>query len=57
MEGIHKEYQINWSMLGELWRALRQKHSLIIRDWIFTDFDHCLQGNPIMRREEQEEDK
>lgn len=49
MEGIHKSYEVNWKLGLELWRAFREKRPQDMRDWIFTDFDHCLNGNPIIR--------
>ena len=49
-EGIHAEYHVNWSIFKKLWSMYRANHSLVIHDWVITDFDHFLKGNPIVRK-------
>lgn len=48
LEAITHEYPISSKAFGAIWRAWRNRHKQEYKNWTVTDFDHCLNGNPIL---------
>ena len=47
LEGTQLSYPLSWSMIWQMFKQSRKSH-LEVRDWIITDFDHNLLGNPLI---------
>lgn len=47
IEGTHASYPLSFGILKEIWRQ-RMKPAFVIKDWTITDFDNCLNGNPLL---------
>jgi hypothetical protein len=62
IECTTEKYELNWNIFKKIWKNFR-KPELKFENWVITDFDDCLLGNPYtsedpdLRNVKEEEEK
>jgi hypothetical protein len=56
MESVTNRYPMSISLFWKLIRNFRNK-SLVFEDWVITDLDYALKGNPLMPPHPDDPDK